>query len=137
MHKANPDTIITLIDEISVTEQTQLNQILKSSKVTVQQAMLLRYIDKNPKTIQADIVKITQRKAATVSTLLGKMEKNGLIIRTIPVYNTRNKELSLTDQGRRVLAFFSDSQKEVRQQLVAGLTEAQQQDLIKLLQQMR
>lgn len=137
MSKNNSSIISELIRKISIQEQAQLGLALKSSSVTVQQAMLLKYIGKNPGAIQADIVKITKRRAATVSTLLGKMEKNGLITRTIPATNTRNKELNLTQHGHDVVKIFSTAQSQVEQQLVNNLSEIQQNELINLLKKIK
>lgn len=127
------NTISALIREISIKEQYTLSTALAPSNVTPSQAMLLHYIAKNPGAIQKDIVEIMQRRPATVSTLLKKMENDGLIIREIPANNTRNKELKITTKGQAIVDTFIEAQVTIAQALVAKLTEKQQAELTELL----
>lgn len=97
---SNATAISDLIRSISLTQRRQINQRLTAtSHITDQQAMILSFIGAHPGLIQKQIVTLTQRRAATVSALLKKLEDAELITRTIPANNTRNKQLFLTDQG--------------------------------------
>lgn len=130
-------TINNLIHQIVFQEQKAVEEGLDlkqiGSKITAQQAMVLNYINTNPGAIQRDIANIVGRRAATVSTLLKKMEEDNLIIRKIPNDNSRNKELYLTDQARKVVGEFNEIYRQVQTDLVQKLDQKQRAQLIDLL----
>lgn len=130
-------TINNLIHQIVFQEQKAVEEVLDlkqiGSKITAQQAMVLNYINTNPGAIQRDIANIVGRRAATVSTLLKKMEEDNLIIRKIPNGNSRNKELYLTDQARKVVGEFNEIYRQVQTDLVQKLDQKQRAQLIDLL----
>lgn len=95
--------------------------------------MILSFIGAHPGLIQKQIVTLTQRRAATVSALLKKLEDAELITRTIPANNTRNKQLFLTDQGQQVVSDFTTIRHDVQAPLTAKLSTKQQEKLIKYL----
>lgn len=130
-------TINNLIHQIVFQEQKAVEEVLDlkqiGSKITAKQAMVLNYINTNPGAIQRDIANIVGRRAATVSTLLKKMEEDNLIIRKIPNGNSRNKELYLTDQARKVVGEFNEIYRQVQTDLVQKLDQKQRAQLIDLL----
>ncbi|QBO36231.1 MarR family transcriptional regulator [Periweissella cryptocerci] len=133
MTENNATLISSLIREINIKEQSVLSAKLTDFGVTPHQAILLSLIANKPGLIQKDIVDIMQRKAATVSAFLKKLETDGLLTRKIPANNTRNKELFITDKGQVVVDAFNAAREDVYAQLVAPLTATQQNDLIELL----
>lgn len=131
---SNATAISDLIRSISLTQRRQINQRLTAtSHITDQQAMILSFIGTHPGLIQKQIVTLTQRRAATVSALLKKLEDAELITRTIPANNTRNKQLFLTDQGQQVVSDFTTIRHDVQAPLTAKLSAKQQEKLIKYL----
>lgn len=131
---SNATAISDLIRSISLTQRRQINQRLTAtSHITDQQAMILSFIGAHPGLIQKQIVTLTQRRAATVSALLKKLEDAELITRTIPANNTRNKQLFLTDQGQQVVSDFTTICHDVQEPLTAKLSTKQQEKLIKYL----
>ena len=134
MTTTNGSAISTLIREIFVAEQAQIAAGLhRQEPVTPQQAVVLQLIDQRPGLIQKDIVALMQRRAATVSTFLKKLETAGYITRQIPEDNTRNKQLFLTNRGQAVVAAFQTTRTDVYQRLAANLSAAQQAELVTLL----
>lgn len=126
--------ISTRIREIFLAEQRQIAaELADDAAVTPQQAVVLQLIDERPGLIQRDIVDVLQRRAATVSAFLKKLETAGYIVRRVPTDNTRNKQLYLTVSGQRVVAAFERARADVYQQLTVELNTAQQRELLALL----
>ncbi|MFD1318171.1 MarR family winged helix-turn-helix transcriptional regulator [Loigolactobacillus zhaoyuanensis] len=127
-------TISELLRKISSNEQQKIsNQLKKETSVTMQQAMILRLIAMRPGLIQKDIVSVTKRRAATISTFLKNLEKGGFIVRKIPSENSRNKEIYLTNKGRDVVKKFRNTRVIFNAQLISSLSNDQQDELIRLL----
>ncbi|TGD18396.1 MarR family winged helix-turn-helix transcriptional regulator [Levilactobacillus suantsaiihabitans] len=134
MATENSQAISTRIREIFLAEQRQIAATLADdAAVTPQQAVVLQLIDERPGLIQRDIVDVLQRRAATVSAFLKKLETAGYIVRRVPTDNTRNKQLYLTVSGQRVVAAFERARADVYQQLTVELNTAQQRELLALL----
>lgn len=134
MATEDSQAISTRIREIFLAEQRQIAATLADdAAVTPQQAVVLQLIDERPGLIQRDIVDVLQRRAATVSAFLKKLETAGYIVRRVPTDNTRNKQLYLTVSGQRVVAAFERARADVYQQLTVELNTAQQRELLSLL----
>lgn len=134
MATEDSQAISTRIREIFLAEQRQIAATLADdAAVTPQQAVVLQLIDERPGLIQRDIVDVLQRRAATVSAFLKKLETAGYIVRRVPTDNTRNKQLYLTVSGQRVVAAFERARADVYQQLTVELNTAQQRELLALL----
>jgi len=133
--KKNIDLEISdLIREHHVREQFLLHQELqKFGDVSVQQAATLQLIAVHPGMIQKDLVDIFNRRAATVSTFLKRLETAGFIRREIPDNNTRNKELYLTDKGVEFSKGFDLARQKIADQMLQNLSQAEQGELQKLL----
>lgn len=120
---------------IEIHKQATLNHALATQYgVTAQQAITLQLISKHPGLIQKDVVDVMKRKAASVSAFLKKLEAAGLIRREIPADNSRNKQIYLTETGDAVVAFFQQQREKVQADLVANLSQTQQEQLLQLLQ---
>lgn len=134
MATESSQAISTRIREIFLAEQRQIAaELADDAAVTPQQAVVLQLIDERPGLIQRDIVDVMQRRAATVSAFLKKLETAGYIVRRVPTDNTRNKQLYLTVSGQRVVAAFDRARADVYQQLTVELNTAQQRELLTLL----
>ncbi|MFC6289779.1 MarR family winged helix-turn-helix transcriptional regulator [Levilactobacillus angrenensis] len=134
MATESSQAISTRIREIFLAEQRQIAaELADDAAVTPQQAVVLQLIDERPGLIQRDIVDVMQRRAATVSAFLKKLEMAGYIVRRVPTDNTRNKQLYLTVSGQRVVAAFDRARADVYQQLTVELNTAQQRELLTLL----
>ncbi|MCI1554340.1 MAG: MarR family transcriptional regulator [Levilactobacillus sp.] len=134
MATEDSQAISTRIREIFLAEQRQIAATLADdAAVTPQQAVVLQLIDERPGLIQRDIVDVLQRRAATVSAFLKKLETAGYIVRRVSTDNTRNKQLYLTVSGQRVVAAFERARADVYQQLTVELNTIQQRELLALL----
>lgn len=135
---ANGERILTLIRQVDVHQQQQIaKQMAQKAEVTPQQTMILAVIAKQPGMIQRDLVKIIGRRAATISSLLKRLESADLIRREIPVDNTRNKELHLTDAGKAIVQEFETVRESETNTLASRLNADEQRNLIALLEKLQ
>ena len=108
--------------------QKQLFNNIKDLKLTLGQPKVLDYLRQNDGAMQKDIAQGCHIEAASLSTILNGMEKNGLITRNIDKYNRRNINIFMTEKGKEICkrikqefteieskALFYFSEKEIKQ----------------------
>lgn len=84
---------------------------------------------------QRDIETAFSVSRATASNMLSVMERKGLIERCSVEHDARLKKLELTDRARELFAKAEQDMREMEDTLVAGMSEAEVEMLIKLLNQ--
>ena len=107
--------------------QKQLFNNIKDLKLTLGQPKVLDYLRQNDGAMQKDIAQGCHIEAASLSTILNGMEKNGLITRNIDKYNRRNINIFMTEKGKEICkrieqefiiiekkAFYNFSEKEIQ-----------------------
>ncbi|RRG18754.1 MarR family transcriptional regulator [Weissella viridescens] len=134
----NGQMIDGLIHQIVFQEQANMDDVLMHANVNVNahQMMILTYIEENPGVIQKDIVTMLNRTPATVSAVLTKLEKAGLLERKTPADNSRNKQLFVAPEARNLITDFRVTRNELASTMVSELNETEQATLIQLLQKL-
>ena len=107
--------------------QKQLFNNIKDLKLTLGQPKVLDYLRQNDGAMQKDIAQGCHIEAASLSTILNGIEKNGLITRNIDKYNRRNINIFMTEKGKEICkrieqefitiekkAFYNFSEKEIQ-----------------------
>lgn len=107
--------------------QKQLFNNITDLKLTLGQPKVLDYLRQNDGAMQKDIAQGCHIEAASLSTILNGMEKNGLITRNIDKYNRRNINIFMTEKGKEICkrieqefitiekkAFYNFSEKEIQ-----------------------
>ncbi|GAB6092875.1 MarR family winged helix-turn-helix transcriptional regulator [Furfurilactobacillus curtus] len=118
-------------------QRALINQQLTATfDVTDQQAAVLEFVQDHPGRMQKDVAEMLHRRAATVSSLLKRLETGNYLIRKIPVDNTRQKVLLITEQGRAVVAAFKQSRQVAANKMGSQLTDDEQQLFLSLLQKL-
>ncbi|GEK28593.1 MarR family winged helix-turn-helix transcriptional regulator [Furfurilactobacillus siliginis] len=134
----NGERILTLLRQLDVRQQQRIaEQMVQQAGVTMQQTTILAIIAQQPGMIQRDLVNIIGRRAATISSLLKRLDSAGLVRRKIPSDNTRNKELYLTDTGQQVVQQFKCIRENETNALAGKLLETEQTTLIALLEKLQ
>ncbi len=75
--------------------------------------------------------------AASMSTSLAEMERQGLIERTPHPDDARAMLVHLTEQGRQIVAMFPAQMHEIEERAFGGLTEGERIQLRRLLERVR
>ncbi|MHA8263471.1 MarR family winged helix-turn-helix transcriptional regulator [Lactobacillaceae bacterium Melli_B3] len=105
----------------------------KFAGLTQQQAVVMRIINNHPGMIQRELADQLNRKTASVSSILKTLEKKELVIRKQAPDNDRNKQLYLTEQGKKEVAKLVDDFNEVWHYVDHGLNPKEQETLLSLL----
>ncbi len=97
------NSVSSLIHQIAKLEEGLINQQLHELNLNVDQAHTLRYIGDHPGTNQRAITIILRRSAASVSNLLKGLETRNLIEKKFNPDNDREKQLTLTPNGKQTV----------------------------------
>jgi len=99
--------------------------------------LLLRELAHKDGRTQLDLVKATHLKAPTISVVLQKLEKEGIVSRKPDEYDLRATRVTLTEKGRAIDEQIRKNIREEDQIALAVLTESEQEILMKLLCKIR
>ncbi len=106
---------------------------LNDRELTSGQPKILEYLAKNDGAVQKDIATYCKIEPATVTNLLTRMEKNGLITRRVFEENRRYFHIFLTDKGKekaeKLVKIFDEAEKKA----LAGLTKDEIENLCRML----
>ena len=101
------------------------------------QELLIVDIHHNPDTTQAELVQRIGLEQPTIAKALTRMERTGFIQRTTDPGDRRVTRLRLTERGEAVVDAVTAAWADTEDQATAGLTDAEAQQLIRLLTTVR
>lgn len=87
------------------------------------QPKILEYLAKHDGAVQRDIAHACMIEPATVTSLLSRMEKNGLIIRKMQEDNRRFLYVYLTEHGKEEAAIVKNTFAEIEHNACKGFTK--------------
>lgn len=107
--------------------------------VTLQKSarLVLRELAFKDDRTQLELVKATHLKAPTISVVLQKLEKEGIVSRKTDEYDLRATRVSLTDRGHAIDAEIRKAIQEEDQQAMEVLTDLERETLMKILCKIR
>ena len=106
---------------------------IRERELSHPQAFVLGYLVQNPGAIQRDIAQITRTSAASVSSLLQGLERNGLVERRTEDGNERSKRVYATAAGMELIAGFDTAMAAADETILAPLDRAERATLHALL----
>lgn len=109
--------------------QKKLFAKIKDLGLSMGQPKVLDYLKDRDGAVQKDIAKGCHIEPASLSTILGGMEKKGLIIRRMQEDNRRNLKVYLTDRGRELGAEITKNFSEIEEAALAGFSEEEAEKL--------
>lgn len=95
--------IINRFEKIHLLRRIYCQKITAKSPLHFGQIPIMNYISENSGCTQVDIAEKLQVSAACIATSTKRLQKAGLITKTVDEYNLRCKRLSLTPMGKKVL----------------------------------
>ncbi|WP_456788695.1 MarR family winged helix-turn-helix transcriptional regulator [Cellulomonas sp. P5_C5] len=98
-----------------------------------EQAFVLGYLVQNPGAIQRDIAQLTRTSAASVSSLLQGLERDGLVERRTQDGDARSKRVHATPAGADLIAGFDTAMAAADETILAPLDPAERATLHALL----
>lgn len=97
------------------------------------QELLLTILAKRGASTQAQLARILGVEPPTIAKMVGRLEAGGFAQRAADDRDARAKRVSLTDHGRRVAADVEGVWAQLARHTAAGLSEAEQRQLTRLL----
>ena len=138
--EALPQSDLTRIDEHPGHLLRRAQQISVSmfhdevgGELTPVQFAMLRCLADHPGIDQVSLSGIAAIDTSTGATVCARLEEKGLLERKVLPHNRRQRALTITPEGERLLASLVPATERVRDRLLAPLTPAEQQQFMELL----
>lgn len=106
---------------------------LKDTGLTIGQPKVLDYLHDHDGTSQTEIARACHIEAATLTSLLNRMEEKQLLVRRTLHGNRRTYYIFLTPQGREMAAKVQQMFAQLEQKAFDGLKDKEQAELQRLL----
>ena len=103
------------------------------SELTPVQYALLRSLADHPGIDQVSLAGLAAIDTSTGATVCARLEEKGLLERKVIPHNRRQRALSITAAGAALLKDMVPGAQRLRQRLLAPLSEAEQQQFMRLL----
>ena len=128
--------IAVLAATLSLKWRARADRFMRSLDLTAAQGRTIGYIEatQDRGVIQRELVEVSRTTAASVSSLLDGLEKNGYIERRPSPDDARQKLLYVLPKGKGLTEGFDREMHDAYREMVSPLSEAEQATLIELLQ---
>ena len=133
MNEPEMSTTLGLLRWIGWAQRKAGEDWIRARELTHEQAFALGYVAQNPGAIQRDIAELTRTSAASVSSLLQGLERNGLVERRTEGGNERSKRVYATPAGAELIAGFDTAMTAADETILAPLNQTERAELHELL----
>ena len=134
-HKPVPETISFLLGYVCRAHRTFANEALTDIGLYAGQEMFLHHLWEQDGLTQSQLVEHMCVQPATLSKMLDRMEKTGLVARRADADDNRVSRVFLTEQGKKLENSISDVWDKVEARVVKGLSTEERVLLRRLLLQ--
>ena len=136
---AAPDSVLELVHAVMHEYRSRQFQALRDGPhaVTHMQSKLLGFFARHPGASQRDLARHSGRDKAQLARLLAGLRAQGLLAGEVDPSDARSVRLSLTAQGEVVQRALRTQAKRLNTHAVAGLSAAEQMQLLALLAKVR
>lgn len=118
-------------------QDTVLDGIVRSRGISSGKfGVLIILYQKNTALAPSELAKIAGVTRATISMMLSRMKRDGLVTESAAEADGRQKRIRLTDAGRALMAELFPRHYQRVSQIMGRLTEAEQEELIRLLEKL-
>lgn len=118
-----------LLEQVGKAHSNKMNQILEKINMHKGQPMMLFLLCKEDGISQATLAKELMIKPATVSMMVKRMEKAGLVTRKRDAEDERISNVYVTDEGREIGSQLKSFQKEMEEVVFDGFSEVEKADI--------
>ena len=105
-------------------------------EVTRVQWMALYYMNRNPEQKQTELAERLNCKSAALARLLDRMEKDGMLTRSVNAENRRSNRIELTEKGRHLCAEGTAIAERFMDDVIFGISEQRLELFKAVLRQM-
>ena len=134
-HRAVEDDVLELVHSVMHSYRSQQYRFLRDGPhdITHMDGKVLGFFGRHPGTTQRDLALHSGRDKAQLARLIKGLRDRGLLEAEADAEDRRNVCLSLTADGRAVQRALQQQARKLSTRAVAGLTTAEQQQLLALL----
>lgn len=110
---------------------------LKDTGLTIGQPKVLEYLREHDGANQAEIARACRIEAATLTSLLNRMEERGMLQRRSRPDNRRSFFIFLTPLGAELAQRVAETFEQLDREAFRNIDEVQRREFLKILQQVR
>ncbi|MFX3636421.1 MAG: MarR family winged helix-turn-helix transcriptional regulator [Candidatus Pristimantibacillus sp.] len=127
MHRGNDlDHVMRTIRHLTRMHQQQMNTLLHDYDIYPGQPPLMFALKRGPGRSQSELAKELDIKAATLTIMLNRMEKHGIVRREADSLDQRVSRIFLTDKGSSMLGEIHETLHRLEEQAMDGFNEEDQ-----------
>lgn len=130
------DCMAWLANRSSKVFSSVLDSHFAALEVTRVQWMALYYMNRNPEQKQTELAERLNCKSAALARLLDRMEKDGMLKRSVNAENRRSNRIELTEKGRRLCAEGTAIAERFMDDVIFGISEQRLELFKAVLRQM-
>jgi DNA-binding MarR family transcriptional regulator len=133
------DEVLELVHSVMHLYRTQQYQVLRDGPhdVTHMEGRVLGFFGHHPGATQTELAQHTGRDKAQLARLIKTLRDQGLLAGEVGEADRRSVSLQLTAEGQSVLRSLQQQAKRLNAKAVAGLSAAEAQQLVALLQRVK
>lgn len=128
-------TIESTIKEYRKSSQKNLSH--EVSDMTIDQGMILAFLNKYPEKTQKEIAAMAFKDAASMTRMLDLMEKKNYLTRSINTENRRRFKIEITPKGKQILKNLAPIIASNRENALNGISSEEVQQLERILLKIR
>jgi DNA-binding MarR family transcriptional regulator len=110
--------------------------VLGKDRWGVSQDLAIYHIARQKELNQKDLVNRLNVTPASVSSIVGQMESQGLLVRVQDKKDRRKFILSLTEKGQNMVPHIMDAWTKIQEETIKGFTENEKTTFFRLLKQL-
>ncbi len=137
-NKLLENTLIPRINKLSKFFGSYNQDVFKEHGVDInkEQLIILKYLSKNEGLVQNDLAHITEKDKTTLTRLINKLEKKGLVIRVKCEDDNRCNKIFITDLGQKKFDAVFPILEANANKVQGELTEQEVKETIKVLEKL-
>ena len=113
----SPETLASSVFQLFLRMQRMMNTRMAEQGASLARTKLLLFLDKRGPSRAVDIAEYFDQAPRTVTEAIDGLERDGLVTRSPDRSDRRVKQVSITEQGRRVIG----ETEPLRQELIGGV----------------
>ncbi|WP_338553507.1 MarR family transcriptional regulator [Paenibacillus sp. KS-LC4] len=127
--RRGPDHISRILRHLTRQHQKQLHAQLQDYDLYPGQPPLMFALERGPGRSQNELAQELEIKAATLTVMLNRMEKNGIVRREADLRDQRVSRIFMTDKGEAMLGKLRETLHLLEEQSLQGFGEEEKQML--------
>ncbi|MFD7003578.1 MarR family winged helix-turn-helix transcriptional regulator [Streptomyces mirabilis] len=120
-----PPSLLYMVKQVELVVRSHLDELVKPAGITALQYTSLTVLERHDGLSAAQLARDSFVTAQSMADLVRSLENRGLIRRERNPHNRRELLILLTDEGREVLARYTDAVRELEERMVRELSAHQ------------